>query len=123
MITGVNGRYRPLSVANDYEFAIQIAIPPRGSRFAATGGYMGDGPFGVGDDVERDFDVDVGVHVQRDRVTADGLDVALGQPDDALVEVGSAGLADRGGDGAGGHRTEQPARVTGGVPRLRGRPP
>jgi hypothetical protein len=62
---------------------------------------------GVGDDVHRNFDIDLGVQVDRHRVTADRFDVRLGQPNGALVEAGAAGLLDRCHDIAGGHRAEQ----------------
>ena len=107
IIRGVNGRLRSLTVACACKFA-SIASntkTPVAAAGAATG--VGFRALTLGDDVECDLDVDFRVYMQRDRVVADGLDLALGQPDDALVEVGSTGFFDRDDDVTRGHRSEQ----------------
>src|SRR5271167_4946566 len=86
---------------------------PGGGPSGPTG--VGYRALTLGDDVECDFDVHVRVDMQCDRMVTNGFDVALGQPDDALVEIGSAGLFDRGDNVTRGHRTEQLARVARGL--------
>jgi hypothetical protein len=107
MIRGVNGRLRSLTVA----FACKFASIGSNTKtpVAAAGAPTGEGyrVLTLGDHVECDLDVYFRVYVQRDRMVANGLDLAFGQPDDALVEVRSAGFSDRGDDVTGGHRSEQ----------------
>ena len=58
-------------------------------------------------DFHNDVDVHLGVQVHGHGVATGRLDVRLGQSHRALVEARAAGLLDRHGDVAGGHRTEQ----------------
>src|SRR6201993_1444485 len=107
MIRRVNGRLRSLTVA----LACKFASLPSNAKPRCRPPGVGYRALTLGDDVECDLHVNVRVDMQRYRMVTNGFDVALGQTDDALVEIGSAGLFDRGDDVTRGHRTEQLARV------------